>query len=83
MHHQRAFLDFAGDQAAGEAGLEVALKETLERTRAEDRVVALLRHPFFRLRIERDRHAAVGKAVVDVGEEQVDDALDFLPRDRG
>lgn len=36
----RAFFDLAGDEAAGEAGFEVALEETFQRTRAEDGVVS-------------------------------------------
>ncbi len=78
----RALADLATDQAASKSGFEVALQEALQRPRAEDRFVTLLRRPLLRFRIELHGHTSLRESLVQVGHEDVHDARDFFQRER-
>jgi hypothetical protein len=77
-----ALLHFATDERAGELGFNVALQEPLQRPRTEHGVVALLRCPFFRLFIQPHCDAPVCEPPIQIGQQQVHDARDFLKRER-
>src|SRR5882672_2744786 len=56
----RAILHLALENELGERILQAALDHALQRPRAEDRIVAGLREPGFRLGVEGERDLAVG-----------------------
>ena len=62
--HRRAVLDLAGDKSAAQAGLDLPLEIPLQRARAVDRVVALLRDQLLRGGGDVDRDAPVREPVL-------------------
>src|SRR6185437_6590318 len=73
----------AEQQLLGERLLDVLLDDAGQRTRAEQTIVALLREPFPRTLVELDGDVAIGKLLLELQDELVDDAADGIRRQRG
>src|SRR6185503_8890556 len=80
--HGSAVLQPAEQDLIGQRIAYFGLDDPRERARPENRVVALLREPRARLRLQRDRDPALGKLRLELQDEFLDNSFHYRGRER-